>query len=61
MSTFRKYFALIYPLSKTLKNFELKKNRFLLKTKNPNKKQSADLKSALNSTFNFVPPLYIWL
>jgi hypothetical protein len=31
------------------------KNRFLLKTKNPNKKRNADLKSALNFKFNYVP------
>ena len=69
MSTFRKYIALIYPLSKTIKIFEFKKsrffhqswkNRFLLKTKSPNKKRSADLKSALNFEFNYVPH-YIWL
>jgi hypothetical protein len=67
MSTFRKYIALIYPLSKTLKIFELQKsrffhqswkNRFLLKTKSPNKKQSADLKSALNFEFKYVPIIY---
>jgi hypothetical protein len=65
----RKYIALIYPLSKTLKMFEFKKsrffnqswkNRFLLKTKSPNKKRSADLKSAFNSEFNYVLH-YIWL
>ncbi len=69
MSTFRKYIALIYPISKTLKIFEFQKsrffhwswkNRFLLKTKNPNKKRSADSKSALNSEFNDVPH-YIWV
>jgi hypothetical protein len=36
------------------------KNRFLLKTKIPNKKRSADLKSALNFKFNYVPH-HIWL
>jgi len=69
MSTFRKYIALINPLSKTMKIFEFQKsrffhqswkNRFLLKTISPNKKRSADLKSALNSEFNYVPH-YIWL
>jgi hypothetical protein len=64
MSTFRKYIALTYPLSKTLKIFEFQKsqyfhqswkNRFLLKTKSPNKKRSEDLKSALNFDFNYVP------
>jgi hypothetical protein len=52
-----------------MKIFELKKsrlfhhgwkNRLLLKTKSPNKKRSADLKSALNFEFNYVPH-YIWL
>jgi hypothetical protein len=33
------------------------KNRFLLKTKSPNKKRSADLKSALNFEFNYIPPI----
>ncbi len=51
-------------LSKIIKIFELKKcrffhqswkNRFLLKTKSPNKKRSAYLKSALNFEFNYVP------
>ncbi len=50
---------------KTIKNFEFKKsrfwiNRFLLKTKSPNKKRSADLKSALNFEFNYVHH-YIWV
>ncbi len=66
--TFRKYIALIDPLSKTLKIFEFQKSRFfqqsweyrfLFKTKSPNKKRSVDLKSALNSTFNYVLH-YIW-
>ena len=61
---------LCYPLSKTMKIFELKKsrifhqswiNRFLLKTKSPNRKRSADLKSALNSELNYVPHYHIWL
>ena len=69
MSTFRKYIALINPLSRTMKIFDLKKsrffhqswkNRFLLKTKSPNKKRSADLKSALNFEFYYVLH-YIWL
>jgi hypothetical protein len=65
MSTFRKYIALSeYSLSKTMKIFEFKisrffhqswKNRFLLKTKSPKKKRSADLKSVLNFEFNYVP------
>ena len=51
-----------------MKIFEFKKGdffhqswkyRFLLKTKGPNKKRSADLKSALNSELNYVPH-YIW-
>ena len=64
MSTFRKYIALIYPLSETMKIFEFQKGRFfhqsyknlfLLKTKSPNNKRSVDLKSALNFEFNYVP------
>jgi hypothetical protein len=52
-----------------MKIFEIKKIRFfyqnwkirfLLKTKSPNKKRSANLKSALNFEFNYVPH-YIWL
>ncbi len=39
--------------------FTSSKNRFLLKTKIPNKKRSADSKSALNSEFNYVPH-HIW-
>ena len=63
MSPFRKYIALIYPLSKTMKIFEFNKslffhqswkNRFLLKTKSLNKKRSTDLESALNFEFNYV-------
>jgi hypothetical protein len=51
-----------------MKLFELKKSRFfhqswknlfLSKTKSPNKKRIADLKSALNFKFNFAPH-YIW-
>jgi hypothetical protein len=47
-----------------MKIFEIKKsrffhqswkNRFFFKTKSPNKKRSADLKSALNFEFNYVP------
>ena len=60
MSTFRKYIALIYPLSKTIKIFELKKsrffhqswkNRFLLKTKSPNKKRSKESGRIEDGTF----------
>ena len=54
-----------------MKIFELKKsrffhqswkNRFLLKTKSPNKKRSAYLNSALNFRFNYVPHyIYIYI
>ena len=35
--------------------FELKKNRFLLKTNSLNEKLSADLKSAINFESNYKP------
>ena len=67
------YFQKIYcsdiSFIKNHKNFWIKesrffhqswKNRFLLKPKSPNKKRSADSKSALNSEFNYVLH-YIWL
>jgi hypothetical protein len=50
----------IFEFNKSLFFHQSWKNRFLSKTKSPNKKRSADLKSALNFEFNYVPHC-IWL
>jgi hypothetical protein len=51
----------IFEFQKSRFFHQSRKNRFLFKTISPNKKRSADLKSALNSEFNYVPPLYMTL